>query len=57
MCLVALQPSVHSDITMTGGFKNIIFGGEGLFLATLTGPGTVRLQPSWAGESPALRDW
>ena len=43
-CLVALQPSVNYDITMTGGFKNTIFGGEGLFLATLTGPGTVWLQ-------------
>ena len=29
---------------MVGGFKNTIFGGEGLFLATLTGPGKVWLQ-------------
>jgi len=43
-CLVALQPSVQYDIKMTGGFKNTIFGGEGLFLATLTGPGTVWVQ-------------
>lgn len=43
-CLVALQPSVHYDITTTGGIKNAIFGGEGLFLATLRGPGTVWLQ-------------
>ena len=43
-CLVALQPSVDYDIQMTGGFKNSIFGGEGLFLATLRGPGTVWLQ-------------
>ena len=43
-CLVALQPSVNYDIRMTGGIKNSIFGGEGLFLATLTGPGTVWLQ-------------
>ncbi len=43
-CLVALQPSVNYDIQMTGGIKNTIFGGEGLFLATLTGPGTVWLQ-------------
>ncbi len=43
-CLVALQPSVDYDIQMTGGFKNTIFGGEGLFLATLRGPGTVWLQ-------------
>ncbi len=43
-CLVALQPSVDYDIQMTGGFKNAIFGGEGLFLATLRGPGNVWLQ-------------
>ena len=43
-CLVALQPSVTYDIQMTGGMKNSIFGGEGLFLATLRGPGAVWLQ-------------
>ncbi len=43
-CLVALQPSVDYDIRMTGGIKNSIFGGEGLFLATLRGPGAVWLQ-------------
>lgn len=43
-CLVALHPSVHYDIQFTGGFKNTLFGGEGLFLATLTGPGKVWLQ-------------
>src|SRR5262245_31251745 len=43
-CLVALQPSVTYDIGFVGGFKNTIFGGEGLFLATLTGPGKVWLQ-------------
>lgn len=43
-CLVALQPSVEYDIQMTGGIKNAIFGGEGLFLATLRGPGTVWVQ-------------
>jgi uncharacterized protein (TIGR00266 family) len=43
-CLVALQPSVNYDIGFVGGFKNTIFGGEGLFLATLTGPGKVWLQ-------------
>jgi uncharacterized protein (TIGR00266 family) len=43
-CLVALQPSVNYDIAFVGGFKNTIFGGEGLFLATLTGPGKVWLQ-------------
>jgi uncharacterized protein (TIGR00266 family) len=43
-CLVALQPSVTYEIGFVGGFKNTIFGGEGLFLATLTGPGKVWLQ-------------
>lgn len=43
-CLVALQPSVDYDINFVGGFKNTIFGGEGLFMATLTGPGKVWLQ-------------
>lgn len=43
-CLVALQPSVDYDIQMTRGIKNAVFGGEGLFLATLRGPGTVWLQ-------------
>ncbi len=43
-CLVALQPSVDYDIQMTGSFKNMIFGGEGLFLTTLRGPGTVWVQ-------------
>ena len=43
-CLVALQPSVDYDIKMVGGIKNAIFGGEGIFMATLTGPGTIWLQ-------------
>jgi len=43
-CLVALAPTVDYDIKFVGGFKNALFGGEGLFLATLTGPGTVHLQ-------------
>ncbi len=43
-CLVAFQPSVHYDIQFTGGIKNTLFGGEGLFLATLAGPGKVYLQ-------------
>ena len=43
-CLVAFQPSVDYDIKMTRGIKNSIFGGEGLFLATLRGPGTVWVQ-------------
>lgn len=43
-CLVAFQPSVNYDIQFVGGIKNTIFGGEGLFFATLTGPGRVWLQ-------------
>ena len=38
------EPSVSFDIQMVRGFKNILFGGEGLFLAELTGPGHVWLQ-------------
>jgi uncharacterized protein (TIGR00266 family) len=43
-CLVALQPSVQYDIQMVGGLKSALFGGEGLFFATLRGPGKVWLQ-------------
>ena len=43
-CLVALQPSVTYDIQMVGGIKTALFGGEGLFFATLQGPGRVWLQ-------------
>ena len=43
-CLVALQPSVNYDIQFVGGVKTALFGGEGLFFATLRGPGKVWLQ-------------
>jgi uncharacterized protein (TIGR00266 family) len=43
-CLVALQPSVGYDVQFVGGIKTALFGGEGLFFATLTGPGRVWLQ-------------
>lgn len=43
-CLVAFAPSVDYDIQFVGGFKNALFGGEGLFMAMLSGPGTVYLQ-------------
>ena len=43
-CLVALQPSVTYDIQLVGGIKTALFGGEGLFFATLRGPGKVWLQ-------------
>jgi uncharacterized protein (TIGR00266 family) len=38
------EPSVNYDIARVKGVKNIFFGGEGLFLATLTGPGRIWLQ-------------
>lgn len=38
------EPSVNFDIKMMRGFRNVLFGGEGLFLATLTGPGRIWLQ-------------
>ncbi len=43
-CLVAFETTVDYDIKFIGGFRNALFGGEGLFLAHLTGPGTVYLQ-------------
>jgi uncharacterized protein (TIGR00266 family) len=43
-CIVAFQPSVNYDIQFVGGIKSAMFGGEGLFLASLTGPGKVWLQ-------------
>jgi uncharacterized protein (TIGR00266 family) len=43
-CIVAMQPSVDYDIQMAGGVNTMLFGGEGLFLATLRGPGKVWLQ-------------
>jgi uncharacterized protein (AIM24 family) len=43
-CLVALTKDVKYDVEMVKGIKSAIFGGEGLFFATLSGPGTVWLQ-------------
>ena len=43
-CLVALQPSVSYDVQFVGKIKTALFGGEGLFFATLRGPGHVWLQ-------------
>lgn len=43
-CLVAMAPSVDFDIQFIGGFKNALFGGDGMFLATVKGPGRVYLQ-------------
>ena len=38
-CIVAFQPSVNYDIQYVGKIKSALFGGEGLFFATLRGPG------------------
>jgi uncharacterized protein (TIGR00266 family) len=43
-CIVAFEEPVRYDIQFVGGFRNALFGGEGLFLAELTGPGKVILQ-------------
>src|SRR4051812_28043721 len=43
-CIVAFQPTVNFDIQFVGKIKSALFGGEGLFFATLQGPGTVWLQ-------------
>ncbi len=43
-CIVGFDESVEYDIQMVGGIKTAIFGGEGLFLATLRGPGKVVIQ-------------
>lgn len=43
-CLVAFTPGIDYDIEAAGGLKSMLFGGEGLFLTTLSGTGTVYLQ-------------
>lgn len=43
-CLVAFQPSITYDIQRIGGLKSMIFGGEGMFFATLQGTGKVWIQ-------------
>jgi len=43
-CIVAFDETVNYDIQFVGGIKMALFGGEGLFLATLTGPGKVIVQ-------------
>ncbi|MCW3123581.1 MAG: hypothetical protein JWQ38_3073 [Flavipsychrobacter sp.] len=43
-CIVAFTNSVYYDIQYVGGIKNTLFGGEGVFYATLRGPGTVWIQ-------------
>lgn len=69
-CLAALEPTVDYDVTLAGGVKNMLFGGEGMFFVKLRGPGKVWLQslpfarlagrvlanagPSGQGESSVL---
>ena len=48
----AFQSSVQFQITTVPGIKNMIFGGDGLFLASLTGPGRI-----WPQTLPGLRSW
>ena len=43
-CVVAFHPGVSMDVRAAGGIKSMLFAGEGMFLATLTGPGKVWLQ-------------
>jgi uncharacterized protein (TIGR00266 family) len=43
-CLVGFSRTVDYDIEFVGGIRNTIFGGEGMFFATLRGPGTVAIQ-------------
>jgi len=43
-CLVAFAANVEYDIQFIGGFRNALFGGEGLFLTRMTGPGKIYLQ-------------
>lgn len=43
-CIVGFSHTVDYDIEFVGGIRNTIFGGEGLFFATLRGPGTVYVQ-------------
>ncbi|WP_166383162.1 TIGR00266 family protein [Polaribacter sp. 11A2H] len=43
-CIVGFTQDVDYDIEFVGGIKNTVFGGEGLFFASLKGPGTVYIQ-------------
>jgi uncharacterized protein (TIGR00266 family) len=43
-CVMAFHDTVSMDVRPVGGIKSMLFGGEGVFLATLTGPGKVWLQ-------------
>ena len=43
-CVVGFEPSINFDIQRAGGLRSMVFGGEGLFLATLRGSGKVWIQ-------------
>ncbi|MEY1640191.1 TIGR00266 family protein [Tenuifilum osseticum] len=43
-CIVAFEPTIDFDVQTSGNLKSMLFGGEGLFLATLSGSGQVWLQ-------------
>jgi uncharacterized protein (AIM24 family) len=43
-CVVAFEPQIDFDVQSSGGLKSMVFGGEGIFLATLRGTGKVWLQ-------------
>lgn len=43
-CIVGFTGTINYDIQFVGGIKNTLFGGEGLFFATLRGPGKVWIQ-------------
>ncbi|MDN3593781.1 TIGR00266 family protein [Zunongwangia endophytica] len=43
-CIIGFTQTINYDIEFVGGIRNTIFGGEGLFFATLTGPGVVYIQ-------------
>lgn len=43
-CVVAFQPGIDFSVESAGSLKSMVFGGEGLFLATLSGTGKVWLQ-------------
>jgi len=43
-CIVAFTGGIDYDIALAGGLRSMLFGGEGMFVATLSGQGTVWLQ-------------
>ena len=43
-CIMAFNRTINYDVEFVGGIKNTVFGGEGLYFATLTGPGKVWIQ-------------